>query len=258
MGVDPEESFIATAVLDRMPHSLRNVDQAMSKTLSRKKSSRLWRNIMDYCTKGTPMIKGKDAWVLILLLKKTLSVPGDVVEIGCHKGRTTVAFQSLLNYFGVSKQIYAYDSFQGLPPERPDESYDLSYYEKTVTDKSWTKGSTQGLCHATIGDFEKNMLRAGVEMPIVREGWLEDTLDSSMPDRISFAFFDVDMYSSTKTALNRLVPRMSIGAIGCIHDYSWHPWREGVRRACQEELRYLVRPIGAYGVFQITQGANHG
>jgi O-methyltransferase len=51
-------------------------------------------------------------------LRDTLffGVPGDVVELGCYQGHTSVLLQDILVEEGaVERQLHLYDSFEGLP-----------------------------------------------------------------------------------------------------------------------------------------------
>src|SRR5271165_5615270 len=42
-------------------------------------------------------------------------IPGDVVEMGCHAGDTSVFFQRMIYCLDPSRTLHLYDSFQGLP-----------------------------------------------------------------------------------------------------------------------------------------------
>src|SRR4051812_45515902 len=61
---------------------------------------------------------GKPALGVVLgELEKILErgIAGDVVELGCYIGTTTLFMRRLLDEFGADKRLYAYDSFEGLP-----------------------------------------------------------------------------------------------------------------------------------------------
>jgi putative O-methyltransferase len=79
--------------------------------------------------------------ILLKLLDETLEFEGDIVEFGCYKGDTSVLFESHLEQYlknnkslqnlsnptelslGLnSKQLYLYDSFEGLPVKTEEDS----------------------------------------------------------------------------------------------------------------------------------------
>ena len=74
---------------------------------------------------ATDQVDPREVAVLLRELEKVLTagVEGDVVELGCYEGGSAVAMQQLLKKYDYSKQLWLYDSFEGLP-EKTDE--DLS------------------------------------------------------------------------------------------------------------------------------------
>jgi O-methyltransferase len=46
-------------------------------------------------------------------------VAGDIVELGCYEGTTSLFMQRLLD--GSGRRLYLYDSFEGLPPKTPQD-----------------------------------------------------------------------------------------------------------------------------------------
>ena len=68
--------------------------------------------------------------------------------------------------------------------------------------------------------FNENFRKVGLEPPAhVHEGWFEETIPSKLPDRISFAIIDGDIYSSTKHVLPHVYERMSPGAVAIFGIY---------------------------------------
>ena len=51
------------------------------------------------------------------LLSQTLAygVPGDVVELGCHEGQSSVLMRKVMGFYEPERQLHVYDSFEGLP-----------------------------------------------------------------------------------------------------------------------------------------------
>ena len=54
---------------------------------------------------------------LLELLEQTVAneVAGDVVDLGCNAGDSTVVMQRVITKLAPQKQVHAYDSFEGLP-----------------------------------------------------------------------------------------------------------------------------------------------
>lgn len=131
-----------------------------------------------------------------------LGIPGDIVEIGCNDGESSIILQHIANTLAPDKQTHFYDSFQGAPaPKGLDE--DLKVYQK-------------GDMATSLFTFYDHFRRVNLPLPAdtnVHQGWFEDTIPDDLPDQISFALLDGDLYSSTKHVLPHLYSRMSRGAI---------------------------------------------
>jgi len=134
-------------------------------------------------------------------------VPGDLVEVGCASGESSVVIQSVVSACaGPDKRFHVYDSFEGLPELSATDAADGVYRPGDMT--------------APIERFEANFRRAGVAtLPVIHRGWFEDTIPAQLPDRISFAMIDCDLYASTLRVLPAIYARMSPGAIGMFGVY---------------------------------------
>jgi O-methyltransferase len=153
-------------------------------------------------------------------------VPGDLVELGCHQGESSVLIQKIINYYDPSRRLHVYDSFQGLPATMPSDGA-----------TPYAQGQLQTTSELLLENFRRYDLR----VPEIHEGWFEDTLPTGLPDRIAFAYLDGDLYQSIKVSLEHVYPRLSRGAICLIDDYadpSVYPeaWNllPGVKVACDE------------------------
>lgn len=134
-------------------------------------------------------------------------VPGDLVEIGCAIGESSVVIQSVLSAAGNSgKRFHVYDSFEGLPIPTDYDATDGIYH--------------QGDMAAPLAKFEDTFHRAGLAArPEVHKGWFEETIPAQLPDAISFALIDCDLYASTAHVLPHVYARMSPGAIAMFGVY---------------------------------------
>lgn len=157
------------------------------------------------------------------LLSKVLKegVAGDVVELGCYRGHTSMHIRRFLDHAKSKKVFHVYDSFEGLP-------------ERVLMD-NFRAGNE---LHA--GDFKvrpevlvENFEAAGLELPEIHEGWFSD---AQYPEEICFAFLDGDFYTSISDSLNGIYDKLSPGAIVVIDDYGGFETM-GVQRATRDFLR---------------------
>lgn len=151
--------------------------------------------------------------VLDSILQK--NIPGDIVEFGCYVGESSKYLRMILDYYRSDKNLYVYDSFEGLPP--------LSTYEENT---GWRAGTLKTSEDILLSNFYNNGLRP----PIVTKAWFKDISDSNIPDSISFAFLDGDFYDSIYDSLNKIYHKMSRGSAILFHDYE-RPDLPGVKAA---------------------------
>ncbi|MBR3594710.1 class I SAM-dependent methyltransferase [Candidatus Saccharibacteria bacterium] len=162
---------------------------------------------------------------ILRLAEKVLSAAGDFVELGCYKGETSLLLARLLKAHSSDKRLWLYDSFAGLP-------------EKTVEDAS-TAGEQfkAGELFVSKREVVEKFKRSGLPFPVIKKGFFED-LDpaADLPSNVAFAFCDGDLYSSIKTSLKLVVPKLADDGIIVVHDYN-NPELPGSSRAVDEFLR---------------------
>ena len=137
--------------------------------------------------------------VLQFAMRLAYRVPGNIVEFGVFEGESTRALRQIRHrmqlgqILGPRKEIYACDSFQGLPDR----------YEN------------QG-----VGAFACAPPRIpGVH---IVEGFFEDSLTPELAQRVgrvALASLDADLYSSTLCALRWLTPLLGPGSVLLFDEY---------------------------------------
>ncbi|MDB5542868.1 MAG: class SAM-dependent methyltransferase [Hyphomicrobiales bacterium] len=135
------------------------------------------------------------------------SVPGPILEFGVATGRTINHLASL-----TAEQIYGFDSFEGLPED-------------------WRTGYSKGRFAQALP-----MTAPNVRLLV---GWFENSLDefaALCPEGpISLIHVDCDLYSSTKTILERLAHRIVPGTVLVFDEYFNYPgWEAHEFKAWQE------------------------
>lgn len=145
--------------------------------------------------------------VVLRELQKVLDshVDGDIVELGCYEGTTSLFLQRMLR--GQSKELHIYDSFEGLPPKDQRDSSPAGEHFKA------------GELSVAKSQLIKNFKQAGLPLPVIHKGWFEQLSDDSLPGKVAFAFLDGDFYTSTIYSLKLIWPHLTDGAIVVIDDY---------------------------------------
>jgi O-methyltransferase len=160
---------------------------------------------------------------LLALLESTIDskIEGDVVEFGCFVGESSKYFRMMLDTKLSSKQLYVYDSFEGLP--------ELGEYEKNTGWRAGTLKTTEDI-------LKQNFNQNGLLPPNITKGWFCDVPENKIPDKISFAFLDGDFYQSIYDSFSEIYSRLSIGSVVVFHDYE-RPDLPGVKAAVEDILQ---------------------
>lgn len=152
-------------------------------------------------------------------------IDGDYAEFGCWSGSTFWLAHTEARKHGHPAKLWAFDSFQGLPEAEGarDEH------------PAWSRGGMS----MSVEEFHHVCARDGVPRAAyeVVPGFYHDTIErmspTDQPVNIALAFIDCDMYSSTRSVLGFLMPRLKHGMIIAFDDYfCWTPTQvSGERRA---------------------------
>jgi SAM-dependent methyltransferase len=162
-------------------------------------------------------------------LRRSQQVLGDVCEFGVAQGRTSALIASVLLETHSPKNLWLYDSFEGLPkPCLKDillhDLYGLGSIE-----------AYEGLFSIPEQYVTSELADVGFppEKTKIVKGWIESqVLQERLPDQISFAYLDMDFYQSTKDVLGALITRMPPGGQVVVDDYGF--FSSGVRTAVEE------------------------
>jgi O-methyltransferase len=147
------------------------------------------------------------------------NLDGDFVELGCHWGGTSFLLASILK---PPHKIYSFDSFEGLPKSVEQDGYILQEcYLKS--DYEWTKKYLSA-------HNERDDVYSKVE---IYKGWVEDTLINIKDIPLSLVYIDMDLYASTKFAMNMLWSQLVSGGFMVFDDYQWGS-TPGVKKAVDE------------------------
>jgi O-methyltransferase len=152
------------------------------------------------------------------------NIQGDVIELGCNVGTTSIFIRQLLDKHKSTKNFSVYDSFEGLPPKLLED--------ETSLERQYKEGSCKTSLETFIGNFKEHDLKE----PDINVGWFKEIKDECYPDKVAFAFFDGDFYSSIIDSFDKVYHRLSPGARIIIHDFGWDAL-PGVEKACTDFLK---------------------
>jgi hypothetical protein len=165
-------------------------------------------------------------------------VPGALVECGVWKGGSMMAAALTLLRLGASdRDLYLFDTFQGMPPPTEDDVF--SAYDGYSPMRHWRRRANRGgpaessWHYVSAGEVRAALLSTGypAERLHLVEGRVEETLPAGAPDGIALLRLDTDWYESTRHELETLYPRLSPGGVLVLDDYGHY---EGARRAVDE------------------------
>lgn len=197
-------------------------------------------------------VTARETEILLQELTKTLknNVPGDVVEFGCYKADTSVLYQKLLESMGhggviqsenhapssSQKTLWLYDSFEGLPAKTREDN--------SAAGDAFQAGELLVTKREVIEKFKK----MGLRLPKIKKAFFDDLdIIYDIPEKISYAFLDGDLYQSIKTSLRLVTDKMSQGGVIIVHDYN-NPELPGSARAVDEWLKSHQVKVASFRV----------
>jgi len=146
-------------------------------------------------------------------------VRGNAVECGVARGGSGATVAIALNEADPSRQVFLFDTFEGLPsPTREDPDY-----ERAVQKTGKCRGELEVVDNLFRGLRLRNYLLV--------KGLFQETLPLADTGKISLLHLDGDWYESTKVCLENLWDRVCEGGIVQIDDYG--EWR-GCKKAVDE------------------------
>lgn len=171
--------------------------------------------------------------VIVRELNRTLAdnIEGDIVELGCYVGTTSVFLAQ--NIAGSGRALWLYDSFAGLP-------------EKTSEDVAALGNEFRGgELYASRAVLERNLKQRNFKnLQIhIKKAWFSELRSDDLPDEIAFAFLDGDFYASINDSFRVVWPKLTAGGTVIVDDYA-NEALPGARRACDEwaaKLGFTIR-----------------
>jgi O-methyltransferase len=176
-------------------------------------------------------------------------IDGDYAEFGCHGGMTFRIAWSACQNARYEAHLWGFDSFEGLP--QGDDPRDGHLRR------------TPGWLATSLDDFHEICALAAIPpdrytaIPGYYKSSLRPGADGSRPEKISLAYIDCDLYSSTVEVLQFLEPRLRPGSVVGFDDWFCYSSAgpSGERLAALEhfaESAWRLVPFVQYGWFGMS------
>jgi hypothetical protein len=164
------------------------------------------------------------------LFRKTVDLPGSIVDLGVSRGISFFTWHKLLEIFSptdTTKKVYGFDSCEGLT--------DFSHKDGTsaaddANDKrigGWSVDAGEAELFALVELFNRDNILARERSRLIK-GRIQDTLDPFLQEtpglRISLLHFDMDLYEPTLFGLRRLWDLVVPGGLVVLDQYALPPW----------------------------------
>jgi O-methyltransferase len=185
-------------------------------------------NIIDSILRKQMLLSGmvsvEQMHILLKTIDEVIHLDGELVELGCNMGTTSVYIQRYLQEIKTTKRLHVYDSFEGLPKGNKFDEISLH--------KKYEKGS----CKCAEFEFIDSFKISKLNVPIINKGWFSEISDDKYPNQICFAFFDGDFYDSIIASFDKVYHKMVTNGKILVHDFGYQ-WLPGVKIACEHFLK---------------------
>ncbi len=174
------------------------------------------------------------------IFKKTINLPGSIVELGVYRGGSFFVWHKLLEIFNptdTAKKVYGFERFQGLHDINENDGVALETVGKSV--QGWNAGPVEKEILRLCDIHNLDNILAKTRSKIIK-GDIFDTLEIFLKEnpglRISLLHFDVDLYNVTKYTLDKLYDLVVPGGLIVFDEYALPPW-EGETKAVDEFIK---------------------
>jgi len=202
--------------------------------------NQLYEIITDYTLLDVERIRSP--WKLIKDVGSR-GTKGDIVECGRYKGGSSAVLRMGM---GPNRQLWLYDSFQGMPETSEINGDEAKKYVDTYA--------------ASVEDVLRILTTTGAKTEefLIMEGLFQETFQKSLPEKAALLHCDADWYESVSLVLETFYPLIPDGGCVILDDFGF--W-EGCRRAfydfCEKYgQRPLLERVGGTQAFWI-KGKEH-
>jgi hypothetical protein len=159
------------------------------------------------------------------LFRKTITLPGDIVELGVYRGASLMSWANFLEARNIgdrTKKIWAFDNFEGFGDFVDQDG--PQYPEINKVKGGWSPAKFYEELKDVIEVFDMDRFVGWKKRIELVEGDVEKTLPEFIKKnpglRISLLHIDIDLYKPTKVAMELLFTRVVKGGVIIFDDYS--------------------------------------
>ncbi len=171
-------------------------------------------------------------------------VPGALVECGVWRGGSMmIAAHVLVQRGEANRDLYLFDTYEGLPRPDPDKDVDLWGHRAIDGWIPHSRGKEQSdWARASQSEVEANLAKTGYPRERIHfiKGMVEKTVPGHAPKSVSLLRVDTDWESSTLHLLENLYPRLEKMGILILDDYGHFL---GARRAADGYFEKQKNPV---------------
>lgn len=161
----------------------------------------------------------------IEIFKKTIGLPGSIVECGVFKGVSLVTFTKLVEVYcpgDTLKRVIGFDTFKGVPSLSEQDGAPNESRAKVVG--GWNAEEFYPILKRLIDIAQEDSIIPRFKRVELIEGDVCKTVPEYVNKnpglRISLLHLDLDMYEPTKVALEYLYPLVVSGGIVLLDEYA--------------------------------------
>jgi hypothetical protein len=155
--------------------------------------------------------------------KKTINIPGDIVECGVFKGTGQIYWLKLLRIFDEysMKKVIGFDTFADFPKS-------ILKYEKKEAEKFIKESNYSGV---TLKEINLKIKKIGLDKrsELIKGDIVKTSakyVQNNRGFKISLLNLDLDTYEGTKAALENFYPSISKNGVIIFDEYGKRGWGE--------------------------------
>jgi hypothetical protein len=162
------------------------------------------------------------------LYKLSIGVPGAIIECGVFKGASFIRFASFRHLFETSesRDLVAFDIFGKFPETSFDpDKKKLKEFIAAAGDESISKDQLLDVLQSKECERKVKLIEGDILETV------PEFIEKHPELKISLLHIDVDIYDPSKCILEHLFPKLSLGGVLVLDDYSIFP---GATKAVDE------------------------
>lgn len=164
------------------------------------------------------------------LFRRTIDLPGDIVELGVYRGASLMSWANFLEIHNMGdrqKQVFGFDNFRGFTEISAEDGKEDPKVGKVLS--GFDSDPFEAILEDAIRIFDNDRFIPYKPRVVLVKGDIETTVPRFVEDnpglRISLLHFDCDMYKPTRTALEHFWPLVVPGGVVAFDEYGIRPWQ---------------------------------